>query len=340
MATEPNSGSIQSIADMLVDQPQAEEQKNENLSEDTKTEVKASQDAETEIEEDVSESDDDTFYDSDDSDEEILDDEIVDEDEDDGAAAVPLELSDDLEITYKADGQMKKATLGELKRSRAGQDYIQKGMEDNAKIRKELEQMTVAVQQEREKLIQRLTDLQNGAPQPPRKPSKELENSDPLKYAIELGEYRDRVDEYEKFQQEAIDLQRQQQEQDAHAKLEYSRQQAELLKQELPELRDPDKSAKLLSDIHNTAVQHYGVPEEILASLTHGWEFKIMRDAVAYQKLMAKRGKVQEKSKNARPMVKPGAKRTEDGKTKKAQEARSRMKQKGDINSVTDYLLS
>ena len=56
MATEPNSGSIQSIADMLVDQPQAEEHKNENLSEDTKTEVEASQDAETEIEEDVSKS--------------------------------------------------------------------------------------------------------------------------------------------------------------------------------------------------------------------------------------------------------------------------------------------
>ena len=50
-----------------------------------------------------------------------------------------MELIDDLVIEYKSDGEMRSKTLGELKQSAAGQDYIQKGMADNATLRKELE---------------------------------------------------------------------------------------------------------------------------------------------------------------------------------------------------------
>lgn len=327
MATEPIKGSIDAVTEMVIETPE-----NENLSEETEAPVEASQDVEPEIEVEVAESEDATDYSS--------DEETIDEDEIESSEAVPLELSDDIEIEYKADGVMKKATLGELKRGAAGQDYIQKGMEQNAQARKELEQMAISIKQEREQLLQRMEQLTNDAPQKPIKPSKELQNSDPLRYLEEMEQYREQQDNFERLQEEAEQMRQQQLTQEQQAQELYEAQQAEALRKEIPELNDPEKSKKLLTEITETVTSHYGMPPELVGQLSHGWEFKIMRDAVAYRKLMANKDKVVEKSKGARPMVKPGAKRTENVQVKKAQQARSRMKQKGDINSVADYLLS
>lgn len=327
MATEPTKGSIDAVTEMVIETPE-----NENPSEETETPVEASQDVEPETEVEVAESDDDTDYSS--------DEETIDEDEFESSEAAPLELSDDIEIEYKSDGVMKKATLGELKRGAAGQDYIQKGMEQNAQARKELEQMAISIKQEREQLLQRMEQLTNDAPQRPIKPSKELQNSDPLRYLEEMEQYREQQDNFDRLQEEAEQMRQQQLAQEQQAQELYEAEQAEALRKEIPELNDPEKSKKLLTEITETVTSHYGMPPEIINQLSHGWEFKIMRDAVAYRKLMANKDKVVEKSKGARPMVKPGAKRTENVQMKKAQQARSRMKQKGDINSVADYLLS
>jgi|TARA_Y100000015_G_scaffold41482_1_gene47641 hypothetical protein len=327
MATEPTKGSIDAVTEMVIETPE-----NENPSEETEAPVEASQDVEPEIEVEVAESEDDTDYSS--------EEETIDEDEIESSEAVPLELSDDIEIEYKADGVMKKATLGELKRGAAGQDYIQKGMEQNAQARKELEQMAISIKQEREQLLQRMEQLTNDAPQKPIKPSKELQNSDPLRYLEEMEQYREQQDNFERLQEEAEQMRQQQLAQEQQAQELYEAEQAEALRKEIPELNDPEKSKKLLTEITETVTSHYGMPPELVGQLSHGWEFKIMRDAVAYRKLMANKDKVVEKSKGARPMVKPGAKRTENVQVKKAQQARSRMKQKGDINSVADYLLS
>ena len=327
MATEPIKGSIDAVTEMVIETPE-----NENLSEETEAPVEVSQDVEPETEVEVAESEDDTDYSS--------DEETIDEDEIESSEAVPLELSDDIEIEYKADGVMKKATLGELKRGAAGQDYIQKGMEQNAQARKELEQMAISIKQEREQLLQRMEQLTNDAPQKPIKPSKELQNSDPLRYLEEMEQYREQQDNFERLQEEAEQMRQQQLMQEQQAQELYEAQQAEALRKEIPELNDPEKSKKLLTEITETVTSHYGMPPELVGQLSHGWEFKIMRDAVAYRKLMANKDKVVEKSKGARPMVKPGAKRTENVQVKKAQQARSRMKQKGEINSVADYLLS
>lgn len=339
MTTEPNDGSISSVASMLMETPEQETPTQENQSEAVEETTETTDDGQIDVEDYIAESDDDTGYDSDEGLD--LDSEIVDEDDYTAEAAVPLELSDDLELEVKSDGRIKKVTLKELKQDFAGQDYIQKGMEQNAQTRKELDNLQQAMLAERAQLAQRIADFDNGnVPQMPQKPSKELENSDPLAYAIQLGEYRDAVEEYEKFQHETRALKERQAEQE-HLQLQaYRAQQAEQLKQELPELRDPEKSKKLLNDIQQTATGYYGVPQEVLGALSHGWEFKIMRDAVAYRKLVEKRGKVEQKSQGARPALKPGAKRTEDGKAKKRQQTRSRMKKRGDIASVADYLLS
>tara|TARA_R110001632_G_scaffold178686_1_gene298454 strand:+ start:1072 stop:2079 length:1008 start_codon:yes stop_codon:yes gene_type:complete len=335
MSTNPNDGSISSVTEMLMETTQQD-----NSSEAVDASEEVTEGAQTETEEVTAESEDATSYDSDDEAVEP-DYENVDEDEYTDEPAAPVELSDDLELEVKSDGQLKKVTLQELKRGYAGQDYVQKGMEQNANQRKEIEQLNQTMQQERAQFLQRLDQIENGNfSQLPQKPSKELQNSDPLGYLEQMEEYREKSVEFEKLRNEGNQVREQQTAQEAQSQQAYISQQAEILKQEIPELRDPEKSKKLLSDIHATATGYYGVPEEIVGALSHGWEFKIMRDAVAYQKLQGTRQKVAEKSKTARPMVRPGAKRTEDGQAKKRQQVRSRMKKSGDIKSVTSFLLS
>src|SRR6056300_1443083 len=154
MTTEPNDGSISSVASMLMETPEQETPTQENQSEAVEETTETTDDGQIDVEDYIAESDDDTGYDSDEGLD--LDSEFVDEDDYTAEAAVPLELSDDLELEVKSDGRMKKVTLKELKQDFAGQDYIQKGMEQNAETRKELENLHQAMLAERAQLAQRI----------------------------------------------------------------------------------------------------------------------------------------------------------------------------------------
>ena len=332
MTTEPNQGSIDAIANSLM---AAEPTSESNLNEVADDLILEPQDVEPEIEAEAAESEDVADYEGD-------DDDFVDEDEYADEAAVPMELSDDLELEVKSDGVVKKVTLSELKRGYAGQDYIQKTMEQNALQKKEVEQLSEVMQQDRQRLQELISSLEQGnAPMPPKQPSKELQNSDPLGYLEAMEQYREDVAQYQQFQQQTQAELEKARQQEYAASQAYAQQQAELLRQEIPELNDPEKSKQLMTDITDVATNYYKVPQEVLGALTHGWEFKIMRDAVAYRKLQETKGKVEEKTKAARPMVKPGAKPSKSqNSAKKRQQAKANMRKRGTLDSVTDYLLS
>ncbi len=333
MSTEPNSGSINDIANLISEPPQKLE---DNLNEVAEAVMEEPQDTETDETVEVAESEDVADHDSDET-EQIVDEDGLNDDE-----AVPFELSDDMELEYKSDGEIKKATIGELKRSRAGQDYIQKGMEENAKVKKELEQLTQAMQEDRAKLSDFLQAIEKGdVPQKPIMPSKELQQSDPFGYLEAMEEYRQDVSKYEEFKAQAEEQLKADEQMRIQEEQKYAAEQAEILRKEMPELTDPEKGKKLLEDIQTVAVDYYQVPPHILGSLKHTWEFKIMRDAVAYRKLQTSKTKVVEKTKGARPVVKAGAKKTASGtKVMKQKEARARMQKSGSLDDVTNYLLS
>ena len=334
MTTEPNTGSFEDIANMITEPPKPEE----NLSEVVEAVTEEPQDIETEETEEVTENEDVAISESDEA-EEI---ELADEDELEEDTAVPIELSDDMELEYKSDGEIKRATLGELKRNAAGQDYIQKGMEQNAKVRKELEQSTQELQAERAKLTELVEVLENGnAPQKPVMPSKELQASDPLGYLEAMEEYRQDVEKFNSFMGDYEEELKKRQQVQTEETQRYAQQQAELLREEMPELKDPQKSKEMMDEIQKVVVDHYGVPSEILGNLVHSWEFKIIRDAVRYQKLQTSKTKVVEKTKKARPMVKAGAKKSASAnKVKQQQIVRSNMQKTGNVDDVAKYLLS
>ena len=334
MTTEPNTGSFEDIANLITEPPKPEE----NLSEVVEAVTEEPQDIEPEETEEVTENEDAAISESGEA-EEI---ELANEDELEEDTAAPIELSDDIELEYKSDGEIKRATLGELKRNAAGQDYIQKGMEQNAKVRKELEQSTQELQAERAKLTELVKVLENGdAPQKPVMPSKELQVSDPLGYLEAMEDYRQNVEKYNDFKNNAEDQLKKRQQVQTEETQKYARHQAELLREELPELKDPKKSKELMEEIQSVVVDHYGVPAEILGNLVHKWEFKIIHDAVQYQKLKNSKTKVVEKTKQARPMVKAGAKKSASAnKVKQQQIVRSNMQKTGNVDDVAKYLLS
>ena len=334
MTTEPREGSIQEAAQLIMEAPVAANNPDEVNDEP----IEATENNQTDVDEPIAESEDAT----EEAELELSEDDLDIEDEQISAeTAVPAELSDDLEIEFKSDGSIKKATLGELKRSAAGQDYIQKGMEENARLRKELDAQLSSQAERSAKLDAILAEVESGnIPQQPKKPSLELANSDPMAYAIDLGEYNTKLAEFEAKkveleQSRSLALEKQKADLDA-----YAREQGALLLQELPELKDPEKSKALLGDIAETAINYYGVPPETLKNLVHTWEFRVMKDAVAYQKLRQKKQNVAAKTKDARPMVKPGAKKVEDGAKKKAERARQKMRKTGSQKDVVNFLLS
>lgn len=331
--TEPNNGSIESVASMLLEP---------NQSEAVEAEVSASDDDQVDIEDYIAESDD--AVDHDDSDEEVQmsdDDDDVEMDENADEAAVPVELSDDIEIELKSDGQLKKATLKELKQAFAGQDYIQKGMEQNAQVRKELEQAVQQFQADQQAFYDRLQQYEtNGYPTQPQKPPKELQDSDPLGYLEQMEQYREQMAEYQNLMQERQHMEQRQTAEQEAAHNQYVQQQAEIIKQRIPEFADPQKGRELMNEITSVATSYYGMPAELISRLSHSWEIEMLRDAVMYRKLQEKTGKALEKTKGARPVPKAGAKRTEDPRGKKARQVSARMKKTGDVKDVAQFLLS
>lgn len=335
MTTEPVQGSIEEAASLIMEAPTTENNPNEVIEETTEA---TDTNEQTEVEEPTAESEDapeEAELELSEDDLELEDEQIPTE------TAVPLELTDDLVIEYKSDGEMRSKTLGELKQSAAGQDYIQSKMEENAKLRKELDAQLSSQAERSAKLDALLSEIEQGnVPQPPVKPSLELATSDPMRYAIELGEYNTNLAEYEAKTIELNTNRRIAVEKQNADRVAYANEQAKLLQQKMPELQNPEKSKELLTSIADTAINHYGVPPEVLKNLVHTWEFELMKDAVAYQKLRQKKQKVAAKTKDARPMVKPGAKKVDDSSKRKAERARATMRKTGSQKDVVNYLLS
>jgi len=232
--------------------------------------------------------------------------------------------------------------LDDLKRSYSGQAYIQKGMEEAAQSKKQAEQVYQALQEERQKLAATFQQLQTeGAPQMPQKPSKELMNSDPIAYFEQMEAYREGAEQYQQFQQQQQAMMQQQTAAQQRAQQAYLQEQARTLQQEIPELADPEKGSKMKEQLVRTGVETYGYTPEEMSQIMDARAVKVLADAMKYRQLQEGKGKAVEKTKNARPVVKPGAKKSDtDGKVARQKKAAARMKKNGNVDDVASFLLS
>lgn len=336
-ATEPMS--MEQAVEALVQPEQPTEEvveETESLSDVEETDELDEEQPETDSEdegEEVEDAADDAEEESEDDTEE--DDEAEDnEDEvDEGESEDPAEKL----YTVKVDGEETQVTLEELTRGYSGQKYVQKGMQEAAEQRKQAEEVYSALLQERQNLIELVTQAQSGALTPPVEPTRELFDSDPIGYMEAEMNYKEQLKTYEQGmakvrQQLQAQAEAQQRAQDA-----YVQHQSEELKKLVPELSDPNQAETFKRNIVEAA-EHYGYKPEEISGISSYRDMLVLRDAMRYRQLQKKGDIVREKTKKARKPIKAGAKKTVN-KNAEAQKQRDKLRRSGSIEDAMALIL-
>ena len=321
--TAPMDGSDDAVAAMILQTQEAEAPEVE-ADEAVVDEADAPEQAEDDAADDAEAYDDEAEVEEDNEGEEI--------DEDDGPAP---EL-----YTVKVDGVEKQVTLDDLKRDFSGQQYIQQKMQENAQFRKEVEQVYHQLQQEAQQVQALRHQLESGSIAKPTPPSDEMFQNDPIGYMEAKIKYDNDLAAWQEQAQSLEAMTERQRQMQAQAMQYQLREEAQKLAQAIPEFADPQKAAKLKEEISRTGTE-YGYSPEELAQVTDARAVQVLHDAMRYRQMKAARKSAQSKAETARPVVKPGAKKTANqGKVAKRKQEAARMKKSGDIDSVANFLLS
>lgn len=275
-----------------------------------------------------------------DDDSDLLEFEADDEDIEDEGTDVPLELSDDLEIEYKSDGQIKKATLGELKRNNAGQDYIQRKMQEIASVEKNYKSEIEQLNQQRQQMLDFFNQAKDTGFQEPVPPSSQLFDQDPIAYMQEKIAYDESKKAYDAKVAQVNDLKTQQTAANEARLQEYTMNQAQLLTEKLPEIADPDKGEAIKKGIAE-AGEYYGFTPEELGSVRDHRYILAMHDAMRYRQLVQKKAKATSGKKESLGTVKAGAKKKATAyNAKQKAKVKSSMQKSGSVDDVAKFLLS
>lgn len=320
---------LEQAAESLLSTSEAPEAQGDNLSEAVDQITEPSDDDQGEEIEAVAESEDDVEA----SDEDQEDDQIDDED------LVEAEAEDTNLIPVKVDGKEEMWTLDQLKQSAAGQAAINKRFQEAAEARKQIEQANAALAQQQQQLVQLYQQAQQGGLQAPTPPSRELFESDPIGYMEEKLKYDEAKATYDQnlYQMQQMQQRTAQQQQQAHQS--YLQEQAEILKQHIPEIADPEKGEKLKGDLMQVGME-YGFTAEEMAQVSDARYVRALNDARKYRALVAKRKDAQQKGEKARPVVRAGAKKTPDGQAATRKKAQSRLQKTGSINDALGLILN
>lgn len=323
MDTTDMDGSIDSVADSLIMGNEGEE----NPTDEDLLDQPEEESNEAEPEDDGEDLDD------------TADDESDDQDEDEAEEA---EDAGQQELyTVKVDGEEREVTLDDLKRSFSGQAYIQKGMQEAAEAKKEAEGVYQALLNERQQLSQLLYQAQSGqlAP-PPVPPSRELFNNDPIGYMEAKLSYDEALQTYQNQQYQIQQVTESQNQQMQIAQQQYLQGEMQRLAQAIPEFGDAKTASKLKEDLVQFGSK-IGYSEAELSEVMDHRAILVLQKAMKYDQLVEGKSKATQKASNARPVVKPGTKKTgRTGAAKQRQNAQARMKKTGSIDDVAKFLLS
>jgi hypothetical protein len=279
--------------------------------------------------------------------------EVADEEQDDVEASsdeyddveiddedlVEAQAEDTNLIPVKVDGKEEMWTLDQLKQSAAGQAAINKRFQEAAEARKQIEQRAAALQQQQQQLLQLHQQAQNGGLQAPTPPTRELFESDPIGYMEEKLKYDESKAQYDQNLFQMQQMQQQQAQRQTQAHQSYLQEQAEILKQHIPEMADPEKGERLKGELVNVGME-YGFTADEMAAVSDARYVRALNDARKYRALVAKRKSTQAKGEKARPVVKAGAKKRQDGNVATRKKAQSRLQKTGSIDDALSLILN
>ncbi len=280
------------------------------------------------------------------ADEEQDDVEASSEDQGDDLDDVEIDDEDQVEAaedtvlyTVKVDGKEEQRTLDQLKQGYAGQSTIGRGLQENAQVRKQLDQEKALFQQQQQQFFQLHQQAQIGGLQAPTPPTRELFESDPIGYMEEKLKYDESKAQYDQNLFQMQQMQQQQAQHQTQAHQSYLQEQAEILKQHIPEIADPEKGEKLKGELMNVGME-YGFTADEMAAVSDARYVRALNDARKYRALVAKRKSTQAKGEKARPVVKAGAKKRQDGNVATRKKAQSRLQKTGSIDDALSLILN
>jgi hypothetical protein len=297
--------------------------------------VEPTQDAESEIVEEVEE-----------------DEDVVEASDDDGEDAEyddATEYADEVEAVDEADseplydvkvnGRMERRTLSELKQDYAGQSYIQQKMRENAEVAKQLQEREALLAQQQQQVMSLHEQMQSGEMSPPTPPSKELFQDDPIGYMQAKLEYDEAKQAYDQKAAQVQQLSEHQKRQAQAQEQQYLQQQMQLLQERIPEFADPQKAEKVKADIFRGGQEYYGIPQEALATLKDAVEVEILNDAIKYRRMLANKTTAKAKVQDAKPMVKPGAKKVQNSQAVTRKKQYGKLRKSGDPNDAIELMI-
>lgn len=284
-------GSIESAVSAMIAPESVENEETDTNEVAEPEETNDTEEANAESEDDSEESED-----SDDDDEDDAEDE--EEDADEANKTEPV-------YTIKVDGTEKQVTLSELKRGYSGQQFVQKGMQEAAAQRKQAEEVYAALLNERQQISQLYQQIQGGQiATPPKAPTRELFDSDPIGYMEAKLNYDEQVAQYQQQQAQFQQLSAQQSQAQQVARQAYLQQEVENLKSVIPELANPAHAGKFKDQILQAGAA-YGYTADEISQVVESRALHVLRDAMKYREIMGGKKKADEKAQSARPKTTP-----------------------------------
>lgn len=342
-ATETmNDGSIEAAVESIIAPVEEKVEATEEVAQATEetTDVESAEvEAAAGVEETAESEEVETLEATDDSDEEIeYEASELDEDNDQVEYAAQEEPS---RFSVKIDGNEVEVTLDELKQGYSGQQYVQKGMQQAAEQRKEAEAVYASLNNERQKIAQLYQELQQGnIAQAPVPPSRELFDSDPIGYMEEKLAYDENKEFYDGQMAQLQAVSQQNQAANVQAKKTYLQHEMQVLQQKIPEFSDAKKASKIKERLVRVGQEAYGyTPEEIGQVMDHR-AIQVLHDAMKYRDIMSGTAKAVSKTKKGKPIMKAGAKKVADSKTKVRKRQQAKLKKSGDISDALGLILN
>ena len=241
-------------------------------------------------------------------------------------------------ITVKSDGKEKQVTLDELKQGYAGQDYIQRRMQEVAQLEKQNKTQAQQLAQQHQQFLQLRQQAQQIGMQPPEAPSKELFDRDPIGYMEAKIQYDEAAAQYNQHVQQLQQLQQQQSMQAQQQRQSFLQEQAQILQQHIPEIADPEKGDKIKSDLVQTGV-HYGFTEQEIQNVADARYVRALNDAMKWRRLQNKK-LAAAKGEPQKTVVKAGAKRRAgDGEAAARKKQQQKLRKSGRIEDALGLML-
>lgn len=268
-------------------------------------------------------------------------DDVEDEEEDIEQDDEPEEPEQAL-FTVKVDGKPKQVTLTELQRGYSGQAFINQNLETLAQAKKQMQEEYSQIQQERQFLADFRQRAESGQVlTPPKPPSRELFQQDPIGYMEAKLSHDDAMAEYQQQQQQMTAITERQRADQNRQHQAYLQSQMQILQERVPEFADPKTASRYRDKMVQAGIDEYGFSADELTSEGDARRLSVLSDAIKFREQQKAAGIARQRAETARPVVKPGVRRpAQASEAKRAKDAQSRMRKTGSVDDVAKFLLS